>query len=98
MSTRFCQIRNVKELRDYVNETICERYELKTDAFELTERLLRRGGRPCGMFFCLHGPRAVKFIAIWDTERNQILFYGSTGERILKTQLLDAPNLDRVAA
>ena len=98
MSTRFCQISNVEEIRDYVSETICEHYELMTDAFEMTERPLRRGGRPCGMFFCLHGPRAVKFVAIWETERNQILFYGSTGERILKTQLSEAPDLDRAAA
>ena len=81
-----------------MNETLCEHYELKLDAFEMTERVLRRGGRPCGMYFCLHGPRAVKFTAIWETDRNQILFYGSTGERFLKMQLLVSPCLDRAAA
>jgi len=50
------------------------------------------------MYFCLHGPRAVKFTAIWETDRNQILFYGSTGERFLKMQLLVSPCLDRAAA
>ena len=98
MHTRLSQISNLDSLRDFVNETLCEHYELKLDAFEMTERVLRRGGRPCGMYFCLHGPRAVKFTAIWETDRNRILFYGSTGERFLKTQLLVAPRLDRAAA
>ena len=98
MHSRLTQLSNLDALRDFVNETLCEHYELKLDAFEMTERVLRRGGRPCGMYFCLHGPRAVKFTAIWETDRNQILFYGSTGERFLKTQLLVAPRLDRVAA
>jgi hypothetical protein len=98
MHSRLTQISNLDALRDFVNETLCEHYELKLDAFEMTERVLRRGGRPCGMYFCLHGPRAVKFTAIWETDRNRILFYGSTGERFLKTQLLVAPRLDRAAA
>ncbi len=98
MHPRLNQISNLDALREFVNETLCEHYELKLDAFELTERVLRRGGRPCGMYFCLHGPRAVKFTAIWETDRNRILFYGSTGERILKTQLLVAPRLDRAVA
>lgn len=98
MHSRLTQISNLDALRDFVNETLCDHYELKLDAFEMTERVLRRGGRPCGMYFCLHGPRAVKFTAIWETDRNRILFYGSTGERFLKTQLLVAPRLDRAAA
>lgn len=98
MHTRFPQISSLNELRTYVNETLCDYYELQLDAFEMTERVLCRGGRPCGIYFCLHGPRAVKFTAIWETDRNRILFYGSTGERFLKTQLLDAPSLDRAAA
>lgn len=49
----------------------------------MTERILVRGGNPCGIFFCVHGPRSVKLTAIWETERNTILFYGSAGERIV---------------
>jgi hypothetical protein len=102
MLTRFHQINNLDDLRDYVYETICNQYQLQSGAFSMTERVLRRGGKPCGVFFCVHGPRAVRFSAIWETERNQILFYGSSGERFLRTQLLDAPclapGLERVAA
>lgn len=93
MVTRVLQIDNLHDLRDYVNQTLCESFELQTDAFQMTQRVLRRGGKPCGMYFCLHGPRAVKFIAIWETDRNCILFYGPGGERFMKTQLLEAPEL-----
>ena len=94
MVTRFQQIGSLEELQDYVNETLCEQYELQTDAFQLTQRILRRGGEACGVYFCLHGPRALKFTAIWETDRNCILFYGASGERFQKTQLLEGPTLE----
>jgi hypothetical protein len=50
------------------------------------------------MYFCLHGPRATQFTAIWETDRNQVLFYGSRGERFLKTQLVESPRLESAAA
>ena len=56
------------------------------------------GGKPCGMFFCLHGPRSVKLTAIWETQRNTVLFYGSSGERFHKIQLMQAPQLEVKAA
>jgi hypothetical protein len=98
MLTRACEFDSLEELRDYVNQTLCDHFQLQIDAFEMTQRTLRRAGRPCGVFFCLHGPRAVKFTAIWETDRNCILFYGPTGERFQKTQLLDAPELEMMEA
>ncbi|MCR4414375.1 MAG: hypothetical protein NUV77_18300 [Thermoguttaceae bacterium] len=98
MLTRFRQIDSLVELRDYVNETLCDYNELQIDAFQMTEKILRRGDRPCGIYFCLHGPRAVKFTAIWETDRNQVLFYNASGERFQKTQLLNHLSLDRSAA
>ncbi len=98
MATCCYEIRTVDDLREYVYETICEHYQLQSDAFRMTERILRRGGKPCGIHFCLHGPRAVKFTAIWETDRNQVLFYGTRGERFLKTQLIEAPLLESAAA
>ena len=88
------EVYSLEALRDYVNETFCENFQLQIDAFTLTQRILRRGGKACGIYFCLHGPRAVKFTAIWETDRNSILFYGPTGERFQKTQLLEAPSLE----
>jgi hypothetical protein len=96
--TRCHEIHSLDHLRHYVNETLCEHYELQIDAFRMTERVLRRGNRPCGIYFCLHGPRAVKFTAIWETDRNQILFYSPNGERFLKTQLLGPLGVELAAA
>ena len=98
MVTRFQQIDNVHDLREYVNLILCNHYQLQIGAFQLTERILVRGGKPCGIHFCLHGPRMTKFSAIWETDRNRILFYGSGGERFQKTQLVEAPCLENVAA
>ena len=86
-------IQDIQDLRQYIHYTLCEQNQLEPGAFEITERILVRGRRPCGIFFCLHGPRSVKLTAIWETERNTILFYGSSGERTLKTQLVGAPRL-----
>ena len=97
MLTRFQQIENVNDLREYIHATICGHYQLKAGAFQMTERVLLRAGKPCGIYFCLHGPRATKFIAIWETDRNQILFYGSRGERFLKTQLHESSLMESVA-
>ena len=93
MSASSLQIDNLKDLRNYVHQTICDQNELEPGAFQVTERILVRSQQPCGIFFCLHGPRSVKLTAIWETDRNTILFYNSTGERVGKTQLVQAPVL-----
>ncbi len=93
MSGNPLHIHDLSDLRTYVHYTLCQQNQLEPGAFEVTERILVRGQRPCGIFFCLHGPRSVKLTAIWETDRNTILFYGSAGERVLKTQLVQAPKL-----
>ena len=98
MLTRFNQLDNVNCLREYVQLTLSEHYQLQIGAFPMTERILIRGGKPCGVYFCLYGPKAATFTAIWETDRNQILFYGSHGERFLKTQLSESPPLECAAA
>ena len=87
------RIHNLEDLRAYVQQTICDQNELEADVFPTTERILLRRGKPCGVFFCLHGPRSVKFTAIWETDRNMVLFYGSSGERLHKAQLTGCPSL-----
>jgi len=98
MFTTLPVIQTLDELRQYVKAIICQHNQLEIDAFPLTERILVRADRPCGLYFCLHGPRAVTFSAIWENQRNTILFYGSTGERFQKVQLIEAPRLESVAA
>lgn len=60
----------------------------------MTAQVLTRRGRPCGIFFCLHGPRSVKCTCIWETDKNTILFYGTSGERFQKMSLAIAPSLE----
>ena len=98
MFTSLPVIQTLDELREYVKNILCQHNQLEIDAFPLTERILVRADRPCGIYFCLHGPRAVRFSAIWETQRNTVLFYGATGERFHKTQLVAAPKLDLAAA
>jgi len=88
MLTNPQQINNLETLRAYINTTLCHREQLEVGAFRLTERVLRRGDKPCGMFFCLHGPRSVKITAIWEVERNTVLFYAPNGTRFHKVQLV----------
>lgn len=98
MSARSHELRNLDDLRAFVNETLCGHEQLEQDAFPLTEHVLVRSGAACGIFFCLHGPRAVKFTAIWETQRNTILFYNSNGERFLKIQLVESLAAELCAA
>ena len=77
----------LNDLREFVYRTICDQNDLEFGVFELSERYLTRSGTPCGVFYCLHGPRSVKLTAIWDTEQNMIRFYASTGERLHTTKL-----------
>jgi hypothetical protein len=89
---------NLDELRNYVNATLCGIFKLQPGAFPIVEKVLSRAGKPCGIYFCLHGPRAVRFTAIWEMARNHILFYGPSGERILKSQWIDEPEMKCAAA
>ena len=97
MPAESLQIQNLDELRQFVNSTLCDEEQLEPTAFDLTERLLVRGDRPCGIYFCLHGPRSLKITAIWETDRNTVLFYGANGERFHRAQLQGTPPLARKA-
>lgn len=81
------------DLRTYVHHTICQNNELEMNAFSMTERILVRGGEPCGLYFCVHGPRAVKLTAIWEMDRNSVLFYSASGQRVQRAQLTQVPSL-----
>jgi hypothetical protein len=97
MSSSCCEFHTLEELREFVVEILCEHCQLQVGAYQVTQRVLVRNRRPCGILFCLHGPRAVKFTAIWETDQNRVLFYGSSGERFHKIQLIDAPRLEYAA-
>lgn len=98
METSLSEVHSLDELRQFLTEVLCEHSQLEVGAFPLTERVLLRGHQPCGILFCLHGPRAVKYTAIWETDRNRVLFYGCDGERFQEVQLEDGPRLECLAA
>jgi hypothetical protein len=83
----------IEELRSYVAGALGKLEMLRAEQFELTQQLLCRGGKPCGIYFQLQGPRALVLSAIWETERNTILFYGSCGTRVHRTKLSASPSL-----
>ena len=87
------EVLDITDLRQLIYETLCEFQQLEPGAFPMTERILVRGDRPCGVYFCLHGPRSVMCTCIWETDRNTILFYGHDGQRFHKTYLSKAPQL-----
>lgn len=92
------ELKTLDDLRQFVQRTICEVEQLEPGAFPCSERLLLRRGKPCGIYFCIHGPRAVKFSAIWEIERHRILFYDAAGERYRRMQLIANQRLEVAVA
>lgn len=68
-------------VRELVKDEICERHQLEKNAFPMTERIIVRQGRPCGMFFCMHGPRSLRITAVWDMARQAVILYDTLGQR-----------------
>jgi hypothetical protein len=93
MTTPATSIQDLGGLRDLVHRRLCDQEFLEPSVFPLTERILVRRGKPCGIFFSLHGPRSVRLTAIWETSGNRILFYNSAGERFQETRLVESPAL-----
>jgi hypothetical protein len=96
MPTEVQRLDDLHAIRNFVSQTLCEKDQLETNSFPLYERILVRGGEPCGVYFYLYGPRSLCLTAIWETDSNTIWFYGSRGERFRKTQLVAAPRIDEV--
>jgi len=81
-------IQTFSDLRFFVYKTLCEHHELLANSFPTSETIIKRGQKDaCGVMFCLHGPRAVKMTAIWEKEKNRVLFYGPTGKRYHEIEL-----------
>jgi len=87
----------LEHLRQYIYQVLCDKEQLEPGVFPMTERVIVRSSDPCGIYFCLHGPRSVKCTAIWETDTNSVLFYGATGERFLRMQLSDSPEVQFAA-
>ena len=82
-------IRSLDDLRAFVHKTLCDRENILHDQFGLSETLLIRSGRECGLHFWVQGPRSVRLEAIWVADRNTVYFYDARGTRYLKIQLVE---------
>lgn len=69
------------QIRNYIHEELCQRNQLMRGAFPITERMVTKRGKPCGVFFCLHGPRSVRLTAVFDFHESKVWFYDSCGKR-----------------
>jgi hypothetical protein len=78
---------NLIQLKKFVSRTLCQLNDFEEGIFQVTEKILIRCGEKCGILFCLHGPRSVRLTAIWETVTNTVIFYGSTGEKIHRTEV-----------
>jgi hypothetical protein len=85
------------ELRRHVLQTLCTHDCLDPTQTPLTETLIMRRGKPCGLFFHAQGPRMLKTHAVWAGEEDRILFYDSTGIRFGQVRLSEAPDLGDLA-
>jgi hypothetical protein len=92
MDIRVVPVPALDQLRQLVLTTLCERDRLDPHQAQLRQALVRRRGRPCGLFFQVQGPRLLRTYAIWAGEEHRILFYDSTGERFAEVRLSDAPD------
>ncbi|MAT71015.1 MAG: hypothetical protein CMJ58_15995 [Planctomycetaceae bacterium] len=88
------RISSYEQLRTFIAETLSKFESLDPQQYPLAQRVLTQAGQPCGLYFCLHGPRAVRLTAIWETRGNTILFYGADGQRLQRTALLEPPAIE----
>jgi hypothetical protein len=84
------------DLRRHVLDVLCQHDRLDPDQTPLTQILITRRNRPCGLFFQAKGPRMIHTYAIWAGEEDRILFYDSMGNRFAETCLIDSPDPARL--
>jgi hypothetical protein len=82
----------VEQLSSYVLEALCHNDRLDPGQTPIRRALIKRGGKPCGLFFEVQGPRLLKAHAVWAGEENRIIFYDSTGQRFGEVHLSEAPD------
>ncbi len=82
----------LESLRRHVLQTLCAHDNLDPNQTPLHEGLIKRRGRPCGLFFQAQGPRLLKTYAVWAGDEDRILFYDSSGVRFAEVRLSDAPD------
>jgi hypothetical protein len=98
MKHSYVSVPTVEQLRSHVLSTLCAHDQLDPVQTAMHEALIVRAGKPCGLFFLVHGPRLLKTHALWAGEENRVLFYDSTGARFAESRLSEGPDpLDAAA-
>jgi hypothetical protein len=86
------------DLCRFVLKILCRSDNLDPSQTPLTQSLITKQGKPCGLFFQVEGPRLLRNYAIWAGDENRILYYNCTGERVAETRLSEAPDPQLLAA
>lgn len=84
MKSQRPEVHSPESLRALVRDLLCEPDALDPDRYPMTESQLLRRGEPCGLIFCLRGPRSVRLTAIWSSDEQMLYCYNSRGERFAK--------------
>jgi hypothetical protein len=82
---------SMKELERFVHDRLCLHDRLDRGQAPLLRGMMRRGGKPCGLFFQVEGPRLTRGYALWVSEEHRLLFYDSAGARFDEVFLSEAP-------
>jgi hypothetical protein len=96
MST-VARLATLDELRSHILKVLCEHDQLDPAQTPLHQAVIKRSGRPCGLFFQVHGPRCVMNYAVWAGEEDRILYYDSTGGRFAESRLSEGPDPMKLA-
>ena len=88
----YVSLPTLDDLRRYVHKALCAHDHLDMGQTPIYQGIIKRGGKPCGLFFHVQGPRLLKAYAVWAGEENRILFYDSTGARYGQAKLSDGPD------
>ena len=89
--TGVASLLTLEELRNHVLLVLCSNDRLEPSQTLLSQCLVVRRDKPCGLFFQARGLRQLKTYAIWTGEENRILFYDSSGARFAETRLSEGP-------
>ena len=98
MDVQFVSLPTLAKLRAHVLERLCVHDRLDQNQTPLYQAVIRRSGKPCGLFFQVQGPRMLKTHAVWAGQENRILFYDSTGLRFAESRLCEGPDPAELAA
>jgi hypothetical protein len=94
-------VHTLDDLRRFVHALLCQKENLLPDQFRTSEVALIRQNEPCGLQFCLRGPRSVRLAAVWAAEANFVYLYDAKGTRYSKLRLphrISLPPLPRADA